>query len=192
MSDSGVGSNAVDEMSRDRDSRETRLAIAVHEAAHAVVSVRLELPVNGVTLRPPDLPNTDDGMDEDTFDSMAGSLGLSLPADYSDELYPELARSTIVAGLAGPLAEMRVSGTVDLMGSLGDITDAVHTAEVLTGDRGARALGRECQREASAIIERDWATIVALAAELVEAPTGVLDGQRVREAVRRADETRGR
>ena len=75
---------------------------------------------------------------------------------------------------------------------VGDITDAVHTAEVLTGDRGARALGRECQREASGIMERDWATIVALAAELVEAPTGVLDGQRVREAVRRADETRGR
>ena len=130
-----------------------RLTIAVHEAAHAVVSVRLDLPVNGVTLRPPGLPRMDDGMDEDTLDSMAGSLGLLLPADYSDELYPELARSTIVASLAGPLAEMRVSGTIDLMGSLGDIMDAVDTAEMLSGDRGTVALGRECQREATAIIE---------------------------------------
>ena len=62
--------------------------------------------MNGVTLRPPELPNTDDDMSEDTVDSMAGSLGLSLPAD-SDELYPELARSNIVASLAGPLAEIR-------------------------------------------------------------------------------------
>ena len=182
----------MDERSRDLGSPDPGLTIAVHEAAHAVVSVRLDLPVDGVTLRPPGLPKMDDGMDEDTFDSMAGSLGLSLPADYSDELYPELARSTIVASLAGPLAEMRVSGTIDLMGSLGDIMDAVDTAEMLSGDRGTVALGRECQREATAIIERDWATIVALAGELVEAPTGALDGERVHEAVRRADETRGR
>ena len=78
-------------------------------------------------------------------------------------LYPELARSNIVASLTGPLAEIRVSGTVDFMGSLNDITEAADTAEMLSGDRGAFALGRECQREASAMVERDWPTIVAVA-----------------------------
>lgn len=188
MSDSGVGSTVVDERSRALDSPEARLTIAVHEAAHAVVAVRLDLPVNGVALRPPELPNADNGLGEDTFDSMAGSLGLSLPADYSDELYPELARSTIVTSLAGPLAEIRFSGSVDFMGSLADVTEAAVTAEVLSGDRGAFALARECQRDASVIIERDWATILALAEALVEEPTGGLDGDRVREAVRGADQ----
>jgi hypothetical protein len=74
------------------------------------------------------------------------------------------------------------------MGSLADITEAAETAEVLAGDRGAFALARECQREASVIIGRDWATILPLAEALVEEPTGSLDGARVREAVRGTDQ----
>jgi hypothetical protein len=101
------------------------MTTAVHEAAHAVVALRVDLPVNGLTLRPAAIPTSDDDAGEDSFDSMLGCLGLSLPADYSDEGYPVLARGRIVA--------------------------------------------------------------FAVAAELVEAPDGVLDGDAVREAVRTAE-----
>ena len=74
------------------------------------------------------------------------------------------------------------------MGSLSDLTEAADTAAVLSGDREAFAPGRECQREASALLERDWRTIIALAEQLVDAPAGVLDGDRVGELVRRVDQ----
>ena len=55
------------------------------------------LPVNGVTLRPPGLPNTDDGMSEDTFDSLAGSASH----------FPLTTATCSIRSLLGPTSSLR-------------------------------------------------------------------------------------
>jgi hypothetical protein len=113
---------------------------AVHEAAHAVVALSLDLPLNSVTLqRPATGDSVDDGEgveDDNEYGSLLGSIGLSLPADYSEKRYPELARGQIVTALAGPLAEIRHSGVLDVIGAAGVLATRPHLHE---HDRGGGA-----------------------------------------------------
>lgn len=97
----------------------------------------------------------------------AGTLGGTLPADYSPEAYPHQARALIVVSFAGAEAEIRATGRVDLAGSRSDLEDAFETADALAND-GALALLRECQAEARRIVGDRWAAIEAIAAALIE------------------------
>ncbi len=141
---------------------------AHHEAGHAVVALNLGLLSDhaAVTLA------------VEAW-GVRGSVGLRLPSDYSDEKYPEIARGKIVSALAGPVAEIRASGTLDLAGAAGDLNVALDAALALDGEKPME-LVREAQARAEELVAEHWQAIEAVAAALLAEPAGLLSAPQVR------------
>jgi hypothetical protein len=118
-----------------------------HEAAHAVVGLVLGLPISQVTRE----------VEEWDLD---GSVGVSFPADYTPAAYPDLAEAQSIVSLAGPLAEERLTGTIDFAGARGDLEGVFQCAEAIAGEDGNTfELVRAWQRRASALVVEHWREI---------------------------------
>jgi hypothetical protein len=148
--------------------------IAHHEAAHAVVALALDLPVSQVTLEVREW-------------GLLGSTGHALPDDYSPEAYPAMARSIIVASLAGITAEERLVGAVDVPGARGDLESAFESADALPVVSGRL---RECQTEARRLVAERWAAIEAVARALLRSSKGWLDADELRDVLASGGSTR--
>ena len=128
---------------------------AVHEAAHAVIALRLGLVFDHVTTVPDDDAETDGAMHWTELQS-AGDLEIAATADA-------------IVLLAGPFAEAKLTES-----TLHEVLADDPAGE----DREALAtLGLDdeefvaASREALALVEEDWAAIERVADELLECDT---------------------
>lgn len=133
--------------------------LALHEAAHAVVSIVLGEQISYVTII--------------ADDAIAGASGTVLPADYSPKAYPALAENNIVGCLAGIAAEQQLTGTFDLAGARLDLEEAFATADEIGTDLPG-VLVRRCQERARELVAEHWQAIEAVAAALKREPSGTL------------------
>jgi len=147
----GLGKGA-----RKREAEQAELTPLLHEAAHTVVGLTLNMPITQVTR---DVPEW----------GMLGSAGVRLPSDYTAARYPSLARRGIVISLAGIAAEERAAGAIDIAGARSDIEDAYESADALAQDDTLELL-RECQDEARQLVRKHWDAIERVAAALANRP----------------------
>ena len=80
--------------------------------------------------------------------------------------------------MAGLIVEIRVTGDLDFTGALGDIGDAIHTAQALRGNDWPTLIP-EFQARAREIVNSDWDTINRVADALLASSTCSLSSAEV-------------
>jgi hypothetical protein len=152
-------------------------AIACHESAHAVISISLGLPVDLLSLDPPQCVYED---------STAGSYG-------GGEVAPALSdrqrwRAATIRALAGPVAEARFSGEsirTCLARNASDRATAVGLASGLVDEHADRdAVLRQLLQQTRRLVDRHWDAIVRVAWALERCKS--LYGHEVARLVRQA------
>lgn len=165
-------------MRRPRPSKKLT-ATAYHEAGHAIVHVRLGLPLKAATI---------------VLNPEHETLGSATSGAKPKTVEPEWDTSKrtvtwlekhIIAFLAGPAAEMRFTGRANHVGASRDYHDAVRYASFIHSDREALSAYLRLQGIIAKLYvtsPRWWPAIEAVAAALLKRRT--LSGRAVRAIVR--------